>query len=131
MPQWHDDMDKRKITGGRSSPYRTKKRYERGGEAAETKVGTSERVVRRIRGGGMKIKLLRTEEANVVDRSARKVQRVKVLRVVKNPVSVDYQRRGIITRGAVIETPLGEAMVTSRPGQNGIVNAVLISKHRA
>ncbi|RLE55927.1 MAG: 30S ribosomal protein S8e, partial [Candidatus Methanomethylicota archaeon] len=25
-----------------------------------------------------------------------------------------------------IETPLGEARITSRPGQNGIINAILV-----
>ena len=48
------------------------------------------------------------------------------MRVVKNPVNVDYDRRGVITKGAVIETSLGLARVTSRPGQDGIINAVLI-----
>jgi len=51
---------------------------------------------------------------------------VKILRVIKNPANVDYDRRGVITQGTIVETSLGTARVTSRPGQNGIVNAVLI-----
>ncbi|MEM3023047.1 MAG: 30S ribosomal protein S8e, partial [Candidatus Bathyarchaeia archaeon] len=46
--------------------------------------------------------------------------------VVKNPANVDYQRRGIVTKGAIISTPLGKAKVTSRPGQDGVLNAVLL-----
>ena len=34
--------------------------------------------------------------------------------------------RGIITKGALIETELGKAIVTSRPGQDGVVNALLV-----
>jgi len=47
--------------------------------------------------------------------------------VVRNPVNVDYDRRRIITKGAIIGTSLGEAVITSRPGHNGVVNAVLVS----
>jgi len=39
---------------------------------------------------------------------------------------VDFDRRRILTRGAIIDTRLGEAVVTSRPGQDGIVNALLL-----
>ncbi|MEA1999387.1 MAG: 30S ribosomal protein S8e, partial [Euryarchaeota archaeon] len=37
-----------------------------------------------------------------------------------------FARRNITTKGAVIETELGDAVVTNRPGQDGIVNAKLI-----
>jgi small subunit ribosomal protein S8e len=43
-----------------------------------------------------------------------------------NPASMDYQRRKVITRGTIIKTEKGLAKVTSRPGQDGILNAVLI-----
>jgi small subunit ribosomal protein S8e len=36
-------------------------------------------------------------------------------------------RQNIVTRGAVIETEAGRARVTSRPGQHGVINAVLIT----
>jgi small subunit ribosomal protein S8e len=39
---------------------------------------------------------------------------------------LDLQRRAIITKGAIIETSKGNARVTSRPGQCGIINAVLL-----
>ena len=46
--------------------------------------------------------------------------------MVENPSNVNYVRRNIVTKGAVIETSEGRARVTSRPGQTGQVNAVLI-----
>ncbi|HDD72097.1 MAG TPA: 30S ribosomal protein S8e, partial [Candidatus Bathyarchaeota archaeon] len=42
----------------------------------------------------------------------------------------DYNSRGVITRGAIIRTELGLAVVTSRPGQNGVVNATLLEERR-
>ena len=38
----------------------------------------------------------------------------------------DYQRRGVITKGAILETEDGKCKVISRPGQCGIINAVLV-----
>jgi len=67
-------------------------------------------------------------EANVTDAKSGKTQKTQITRVVRNPANVDYQRRGVITKGAIIETPLGQARVTSRPGQSGVVNAVLVEK---
>jgi len=37
-------------------------------------------------------------------------------------------RRNIITKGAVIKTEKGPARVTSRPGQHGIINAILLER---
>jgi small subunit ribosomal protein S8e len=48
-----------------------------------------------------------------------------ILDVAENPADPNYARRNIITRGALIETSEGRARVTSRPGQDGQVNAVL------
>ena len=67
-----------------------------------------------------------TDVANVADPSTKKVLRTKIVRVKSSPANRDYQRRGVITKGAVIETELGEAKVTSRPSREGVVNAVLI-----
>jgi len=65
--------------------------------------------------------------ANVSDASG-KAAKSKILRVKKSPANRDYERRGVITRGAILETEAGEAIVTSRPTADGVVNAVLTSK---
>jgi len=36
-------------------------------------------------------------------------------------------RRNILTRGAVIKTEIGDARITNRPGQDGVVNAILLT----
>jgi ribosomal protein S8E len=43
-----------------------------------------------------------------------------------NPTNPFFARRNITTKGAVIETEIGDAVVTSRPDQDGIVNARLM-----
>ncbi|MBE3116075.1 30S ribosomal protein S8e, partial [Candidatus Bathyarchaeota archaeon] len=56
-----------------------------------------------------------------------KTEKTEIVRVVRNIANVDFNRRGVITKGAEIETALGVAKVTSRPGSDGIINAVLIA----
>jgi len=82
----------------------------------------------RTRGGSVKVRIAQADSAVVTDKSSGKTSKSKLLRVVRNPANVDYQRRGVITKGAVIETELGQARVTSRPGQDGVINAILLEK---
>ena len=80
------------------------------------------------RGGGRKDRLLRTEQASVTDPKSGKSFTSKILEVIENTANPNYVRQNIITKGSVIETEKGKAKVTSRPGQHGVVNAVLITK---
>ena len=125
MPQWHGGLTKRKKSGGRRRAYRGKRAFEIGGEPAETVMGETKRVLSRTRGGNTKSKLLMSNIANVTDPITHITKKVEITRVIKNPSNVDFERRSVITKGAIIETPLGQAHVTSRPGQDGVVNAVL------
>ena len=125
MPLWHSDLKKKKITGGTKKPARTKRAFEQGGFASETRLGDPLKVAKRIRSGALKGRLLYERYANVMDQSRNVVQKAEILRVIKNPVNPDYDRRKIITKGALIETSLGEAVVTSRPGQDGVINAII------
>lgn len=75
-----------------------------------------------------KVKLVEVEFANVIDPKTKKAKKVKILNVIENKADSHLVRRGIITKGAVIKTELGEARVTSRPSQHGVVNAILLKK---
>jgi len=121
-----ENLSKSKPTGGRRTSYRGRRAYEVDRYPAETMLGDQELVKRRARGGNIKPSLKKASYANVLEPSTNKVKKAKILKVVKNPANRDYQRRGVITKGAIIETDLGTAMVRSRPGQDGVVNAVLI-----
>lgn len=126
MPLWHHDQNKRKITGGRRRPFRTKRAFEAGGFATETRLDVSVRTRRKTQGGTFKTKVLSEKYANVTDPSRNDTTRTEIFRVISNPVNADYDRRKIMTKGATIETPLGNAIITSRPGQDGVINAILI-----
>jgi small subunit ribosomal protein S8e len=127
----HSSLRKRKLTGGKKRAYRSKKKYEAGGFPAETILGEPKRKVNRGMGGNTKIKVLTEKFASVTDPKSGKTEKAEITRVVKNAANVDYNRRGVITKGAEIETSLGLAKVTSRPGSHGVINAVLINKEKA
>ena len=127
MSVWHGDQHKHKATGGKKIANRKKRRYEKGFFPAETVIGKTKSKSMRKHGGNEKKRLLLINEANISDASG-KTQKVKIDRVIKNPANVDYDRRGVITKGTMIATSLGTARVTSRPGQDGKVNAVLVDK---
>ena len=55
-----------------------------------------------------------------------KIVKVKIKNVVDNPADKHLARRNIITKGTIIDTEKGKARVTSRPGQDGVINAVLV-----
>jgi small subunit ribosomal protein S8e len=121
-----ENLLKRKPTGGKRKAYRSRRKYEIDRYAIETIVGSKEVVVKRVRGGNIKLACKSVEYANVADNDSKKVIKAKILKVVKNPANKDYNRRGVITKGSIIETEVGLAKVTSRPGQDGVVNAVKI-----
>jgi len=126
MPQWHGNLHKRKKSGGKKHIFRGKRAFEMGSDPAETIVGEPRIAKKRGRGNNLKLRALSVKSVNVTDPATGKSQKTEIRSVVKNPANVDYQRRGVITKGAVVDTPLGQALVTSRPGQHGIINAVLI-----
>lgn len=126
MPQWHGNQRKRKKTGGKRHTFRGKRAFEMGSDPAETIVGDMRITKNRGRGGKEKLRALAVNTVNVTDPATGKSQKTEIRGVLKNPANVDYQRRGVITKGAILDTPLGQAIVTSRPGQHGAVNAVLV-----
>jgi small subunit ribosomal protein S8e len=127
----HSSLRKRKLSGGKKRAYRSKKKYEAGGYPAETTLGEPRRKSTRGMGGNGKIKVISEKFASVTDPKSGKAEKTEITRVVKNGANVDYNRRGVITKGAEIDTALGLAKVTSRPGSDGVINAVLITKEKA
>jgi len=124
----HWDLHKKKKTGGRRRIWRKKRKYELGRFPSETLLGDKKIKVIRAKGGNTKLRLLREKYVNLVIPDEKQVIRTEILHVVENRANRDYSRRGVITKGAIIETKYGEAIVTSRPGQDGLINAVLIRK---
>ncbi len=143
MVEWHMKSD-RKFTGGRRRTSRrsTKKLAWRGGSFAETKLSSAgskeENVSVKGRGNSSKVQSRYVINANVFDPSTKKYSKAKISTIVQNNANRQYARRNIITKGAVIEVELNglkHAKVTSRPGQQGTINAVVIdsieTKHKS
>ena len=114
-----------KTTGGRRHPLRIRRKYETDRYPNEAVSGAQETVTRRIRGNNRKTAVKSIDFVNLATGDA-KVKKTKILKVLENATNNDYQRRGIITKGAILETQEGKCRVISRPGQSGTVNAVLL-----
>ena len=122
-----ENLAKRRPTGGRTKPSRGRRAYEKDGYAIEPLVGATSRRLGRKRGGETSVGVVFSDVANVSDKTGKTVK-TKILRVKKSPANRDYERRGVITKGSLLETEAGEALVTSRPTDDGVVNATLTGK---
>ena len=119
-----------KITGGRRHPLRIRRKYETDRYPNEALSKDKQvTVTRRVRGKNSKTALKTAEFVNLSG-TGEKTIRSKILKVLENPTNNDYQRRGVITRMAILETKEGKCRVVSRPGQDGVVNAVLIESNK-
>ncbi|WP_342305592.1 30S ribosomal protein S8e [Methanolobus sp. ZRKC5] len=116
---------RRKYTGAKIKTARGKRKFELGRESADTHVHDTKRKNVATRGGNRKVRLLQCNVANVTD-SQGKTQTASIENVTGNAANGHYIRRNILTKGSVITTSLGSAKITSRPGQDGVVNAVLL-----
>jgi small subunit ribosomal protein S8e len=116
----------RKSTGGKLILARGKRKYETGREASDTTIADNRKKRVETLGGNFKMRLMRGNMATVADPKSGTTKRAKIETVTSNKANQHYTRRNIVTKGAIIKTELGEAMVTNRPGQDGVINAVLL-----
>jgi small subunit ribosomal protein S8e len=125
MGIWHR-RSTRTSTGARLRQLRSKRKHQMGRDPTETLMGGPKRITIDSRRKAKKTPALRLTQVNVTDPAKNVTSRAELQDVEKNPANMDYQRRKVITRGTIIKTSKGRARVTSRPGQDGILNAVLI-----
>ncbi|MCL5802303.1 MAG: 30S ribosomal protein S8e [Thermoplasmataceae archaeon] len=117
---------RKKFTGGKLRSSRSKRRYELGREPTLTRIGPqSSRKVRAL-GGNVKIALMRGDSANVFNPREKTTTKMKIITVKENPSNPHYVQRNIMNKGTIIMTDAGAARITSRPGQDGVINAVLL-----
>ena len=127
MALWQG-KSRRKPTGGRRVPSASKRKFEIGREKQYTKLGAESLKQYRGAGGNVKVGMLAAEYANVVDKQNGKITKMKIVNVSANPADPNYIQRNILNKGATIDLEGGQkAVVTSRPGQDGAVNAVLLA----
>lgn len=113
-------------SGGRQKQFRGKRKFELASVPSNTKIGKEKINASRTKFDGRKSVVLVAEIANVFDPKAKKFSQAKIKTVLECPANRHFIRRNIIVKGTVIDTELGKARVTSRPGQHGTVNAILL-----
>ena len=118
---------RRKQTGALYKDYRKKRQYELGREPSFTQLGKKRVQVIRTSGANRKLRILSSDTANLYDPKSKSFKQAKIKTITDNPANRHFIRRNIMTKGSVIDTELGKARITSRPGQDGVINAVLIS----
>lgn len=91
-----------------------------------TKLGKRKTKTLRTRGGSKKTFLLMGEFVSVFDKKTKKFKKVKIKSIKENPANRHFVVKNILTKGAIIETEAGKAKITSRPGQEGTISAVLV-----
>lgn len=119
-----ENLGTSKITGGRRHPLRSRRKYEIDRFPNEAVIGEQITITRKVRGKNIKTAVKTIDSVNLAIDS--KIKRVKIIKVLENATNNDYQRRGIISKGAILETEEGKCRVISRPGQHGTVNAILV-----
>ena len=118
----------RKPSGSKYKHSRKKKQYELGRLPALTKMEPRRTSYTRTMGSHRKIKLLSIDSVNLFDPKSKTYAQAKIKTISGNPANRHFVRRNIMTKGAIVETDKGKARITSRPGQHGVANAVLISE---
>lgn len=114
----------RKISGGKYKKFRKKKKYESPGIPRLVRLGAEKKKKISMRGGAEKTVLLSADKANVTDTKTKKAKLVKIKAVLEIPSN--RYLKNVMLKGAIIDTELGKARITNRPGQEGSVEAVLI-----
>jgi small subunit ribosomal protein S8e len=126
MALWQG-QSRRSNSGRRFRFGRSKRKFEIGREQHLTVIGNEKRKQVRTRGKNRKTRIMTTNKAYVVDPKTGKTTQTEIISVIDNAANLNYIRRNIINKGAIIDTKMGKAQITSRPGQCGTVNAILLT----
>ena len=123
MARWQG-LSRRTKSGARLKSHHEKRKRELGRPEAQTIIGDTRVKKIRTRGGNEKQRAFRLEYCNLTDPNTGKAEKVKIIDVESNPANKEFTRRKIMTRGALIRTEKGYAIITNRPGQEGFISAV-------
>jgi small subunit ribosomal protein S8e len=115
-------------SGAKFTPHMKKVKRRFGSNPIDTHIGPSRKKFVRARGGGIKVKAYAQDKINVLDPKTKKAKIATIKNLEKNAASVDLTRRSILTKGAIVITDLGRVQITSRPGQVGHLDGILLEK---
>ena len=117
---------KRKPTGGRYKRLKVKKLSRLGNHPRNANLNEKRIKTVRSKGGNLKKTILSINTINVFDKNSNKHKLVKIENVMETPANRNFVTRNIMTKGAVVKTELGNVKITSRPGQEGSLEGILV-----
>ena len=120
-----ENLKTSKITGGIRHPLKSRRKFDIDRFPNEALLGEQLTVTRKTRGNNRKTSLKTANVVNVVLADG-KIKSSEIVKVLENQTNNDFQRRGVITKGAIVETKDGECRIVSRPGQDGTLNGILL-----
>lgn len=123
MARWQG-LSKRTKSGARLKKHHEKRKREIGRPEARTIIGETRVKEIRTRGDNRKYRALRLEYVNLTDPNTGKAEKVKIVDVESNQANKEFTRRKIMTKGALIRTEKGYAIISNRPGQEGFISAI-------
>jgi small subunit ribosomal protein S8e len=127
MAQWHG-VSRRKVTGGRLNRSRGKRKTEISSENQYAFVGDVDATKKyRKNARSQTVRVTSAHTVNVHTKDGKTI-RSTISNVLENSANLNFVRRNIVTKGAIIQTELGKVRVTSRPGMDGVVSGVLIEE---
>ena len=115
----------RKVTGGRRRPAVMKRRAEIGLAPADTHIGDERRRIIRTFGGNEKSRALRASFVNVTNAKG-ETKKVRIMNVEENSANPNYVRWKPAHERRYPQDRDRPARISSRPGQDGVINAVLL-----
>jgi len=128
--QIHARSNTKKFGNGKKRiRFRDKRRAEVGNYFSATKLADAKKEANvtksvRRRGGRSTTVLKAAAFVNLLTKNGYK--RVRILNVTESRDNRNFARQNIITKGTVLNTELGKAVVTNRAGREGNVNARLV-----
>jgi small subunit ribosomal protein S8e len=123
MARWQG-LSRRTKSGARLKKHHEKRKAELGRPEAQTIIGEPRVKKIRTRGGNHKYRAYRLDYCNLSDPNTKQSEKVRILDVESNPSNKEYTRRKVMTKGALIRTEKGYAIITNRPGQEGFIAAI-------
>ncbi|KAG8461250.1 hypothetical protein KFE25_002439 [Diacronema lutheri] len=98
-----DSRHKHRRTGGTKPPYRKKRKFELGRQAAMTKIGTKRIRTVRVRGGNTKFRALRLETGNFSWGSEVCARKSRIIDVVYNASNNELVRTKTLVKNAIVQ----------------------------
>ncbi len=124
--QFHGKSERKRAGNGKvKGKARDKRRSEIGGFFASTRLAEADHAKKvRGRGSTSKNKLQYAAHANLLTEHGYK--KVKITAILESKDNRNFARLKIMTKGSVIDTEAGKAVITNRPGKEGSITAKLV-----